>query len=70
LLQSSHLLECPLQVREKRAVVFLVGAVRCRPLAVDRLPMKIHQQARVQRLLNEQNLSNAVPAVAGGGDVR
>lgn len=66
LLQANRLLECPLQVREQRSVVFLVGAVRCRPLAVERLPAKIQQQARVQRLLHEQALMERVPSVAGG----
>lgn len=65
LLQANRLLECPLQVREQRSVVFLVGQVRCRPLAVERLPAKIQQQARVQRLLHEQALMDKVPSVAG-----
>lgn len=66
LLQENRLMECPLQVRERRSVVFMVGAVRCHPLAVDRLPPKIQQQARVQRLLREQKLGEQVPSVAGG----
>jgi len=65
LLQENRLMECPLQVRERRSVVFMVGAVRCQPLAVDRLPPKIQQQARVQRLLREQKLGEQVPSVAG-----
>jgi len=44
-----------------------VGAVRCQPLAVDRLPAKIQQQARVQRLLREQKLGEQMPSVAGRG---
>lgn len=67
LLQSNRLLECPLQVREQRSVVFLVGQVRCEPLAVERLPAQIQQQARVQRLLHEQALVEQVPSVAGAG---
>jgi len=67
LLKESRLMECPLQVREQRSVVFLVGAVRCQPLAVDRLPAKIQQQARVQRLLREQKLGEQMPSVAGRG---
>lgn len=65
-LQANRLLECPLQVREQRSVVFLVGPVRCQPLAVERLPAKIQQQARVQRLLHEQALMERVPSVASG----
>lgn len=67
LLQSNRLLECPLQVREQRSVVFLVGPVRCQRLAVERLPAKIQQQARVQRLLHEQALVEQIPSVAGAG---
>ncbi|MCS4235517.1 TcfC E-set like domain-containing protein [Stenotrophomonas sp. BIGb0135] len=67
LLQESRLLECPLQVREQRSVVFLVGKVRCQPLAAERLPAKIQQQARVQRLLREEKLGGDVPSVAGRG---
>ena len=67
LLQDNRLMECPLQVRERRSVVFMVGQVRCQPLAVDRLPSRIQQQARVQRLLREQALGEQLPSVAGGG---
>lgn len=67
LLQANRLLECPLQVREQRSVVFLVGPVRCEPLAVERLPAQIQQQARVQRMLHEQALVEQVPSVAGAG---
>ncbi len=38
LLQDDRLLHCPLQVRERRQVVLLVGAVHCEPLAVAQLP--------------------------------
>lgn len=66
-LQANRLLECPLRVREQRSVVFLVGPVRCQPLAVERLPARIQHQARVQRLLHEQALMETVPSVAGAG---
>lgn len=52
LLQEGRLLHCPLQVREQRSVVLLVGQVACAPLARDALPASIAQQARVQRLLD------------------
>jgi hypothetical protein len=52
LLQEGRLLHCPLQVREQRSVVLLVGQVACAPLAREALPAIISQQARVQRLLD------------------
>ncbi|MET0891592.1 MAG: TcfC E-set like domain-containing protein [Stenotrophomonas maltophilia] len=66
LLQESRLLQCPLTVRERRSVLLLVGEVECEPLAVDRLPALIQQQARVQRLLHEQSL---VPSAAAAASV-
>ena len=53
LLQDDRLLQCPLQVRERRNVVMLVGQVECAPLNVAQLPADIRQQARVTRLLQE-----------------
>ncbi|KAG1363075.1 hypothetical protein G6F61_013920 [Rhizopus arrhizus] len=67
LLQDDRLLQCPLQVRERRSVVLLVGAVQCEPLAVAQLPAEIRQQARVTRLLQEQALIAVVPRTAATG---
>ncbi|MBO8044224.1 hypothetical protein J6396_41905, partial [Pseudomonas aeruginosa] len=58
---------CPLQVRERRQVVLLVGAVHCEPLAVAQLPAEIRQQARVTRLLQERALIAATPRTAAAG---
>jgi len=70
LLQEDRLLHCPLQVRERRSVVLLVGAVRCEPLAVAQLPADIRQQARVTRLLQEQALIAVAPQGPAKGGVR
>lgn len=67
LLQDDRLLHCPLQVRERRQVVLLVGAVHCEPLAVAQLPPEIRQQARVTRLLQERALIAATPQTAAAG---
>lgn len=67
LLQDDRLLQCPLQVRERRNVVMLVGQVECAPLNVAQLPADIRQQARVTRLLQEQALIAAVPKTAAAG---
>ncbi|HEL5394587.1 TPA: TcfC E-set like domain-containing protein [Stenotrophomonas maltophilia] len=67
LLQDDRLLHCPLQVRERRQVVLLVGAVHCEPLAVAQLPAEIRQQARVTRLLQERALIAATPRTAAAG---
>ncbi|MCF7752611.1 TcfC E-set like domain-containing protein [Bacillus subtilis subsp. subtilis] len=67
LLQDDRLLQCPLQVRERRSVVLLVGAVQCEPLHVAQLPADIRQQARVTRLLQEQALIAATGSAAVGG---
>lgn len=67
LLQGDRLLQCPLQVRERRQVVLLVGAVLCEPLAVAQLPADIRQQARVTRLLQERALIAATPRTAAAG---
>lgn len=67
LLQDDRLLHCPLQVRERRQVVLLVGAVHCEPLAVAQLPPEIRQQARVTRLLQERALVAATPQTAAAG---
>ncbi|MFS2043177.1 CS1-pili formation C-terminal domain-containing protein, partial [Stenotrophomonas geniculata] len=67
LLQDDRLLHCPLQVRERRSVVMLVGAVQCEPLAVAQLPADIRHQARVTRLLQEQALIAATPQTAAAG---
>jgi len=53
LLLHGQLLHCPLQVREQRSAVLLVGQVACAPLARDALPAAISRQPRVQRLLDE-----------------
>ncbi len=67
LLQDDRLLQCPLQVRERRSVVMLVGAVNCEPLAVAQLPADIRQQARVTRLLQEQALIAGTQQTAATG---
>ena len=67
LLQEHRLLQCPLQVRERRSVVMLVGTVQCEPLGVAQLPAEIRQQARVTRLLQEQALLAATPQTASAG---
>ncbi|MDV3511577.1 TcfC E-set like domain-containing protein [Stenotrophomonas sp. C4297] len=67
LLQDDRLLQCPLQVRERRSVVMLVGAVQCEPLAVAQLPADIRQQARVTRLLQEQALIAGTQQTAAAG---
>lgn len=67
LLQEDRLLQCPLQVRERRSVVMLVGTVQCEPLGVAQLPAEIRQQARVTRLLQEQALMAATPQTASAG---
>jgi hypothetical protein len=67
LLQDDSLLQCPLEVRERRNVVMLVGQVECAPLSVAQLPADIRQQARVTRLLQEQALIAAVPQTAAAG---
>ncbi|WP_448136412.1 TcfC E-set like domain-containing protein [Stenotrophomonas rhizophila] len=67
LLQEDRLLQCPLQVRERRSVVMLVGTVQCEPLGVAQLPAEIRQQARVTRLLQEQALLAATPQTASAG---
>ncbi|KOQ75497.1 usher protein [Stenotrophomonas maltophilia] len=67
LLQDERLLQCPLQVRERRNVVLLVGAVQCEPLSVAQLPAEIRQQARVTRLLQEQALIAGTPQTAAAG---
>nr|KAJ9621748.1 hypothetical protein H2204_011786 [Knufia peltigerae] len=67
LLQQNQLLHCPLQVRERRSVVMLVGQVQCEPMAVAQLPPDIRQQARVSRLLQEQALIAATPQTAAVG---
>ncbi|HHA2758979.1 hypothetical protein H2198_010932 [Neophaeococcomyces mojaviensis] len=70
LLQDDRLLHCPLQVRERRSVVMLVGAVQCEPLAVAQLPADIRHQARVVRLLQEQALIAATPQTAAAGGAK
>lgn len=67
LLQDDRLLQCPLQVRERRQVVLLVGAVQCEPLNVAQLPADIRQQARVTRLLQEKALIASSQQAAAGG---
>ncbi len=67
LLQDDRLLQCPLQVRERRSVVMLVGAVNCEPLSVAQLPPDIRQQARVTRLLQEQALIAGTQQTAAAG---
>lgn len=68
LLQQDRLLQCPLQVRERRSVVMLVGEVHCAPLDVAQLPPDIRQQARVTRLLQEQALiAGTQQTTAAGG---
>ncbi|WP_367346872.1 CS1-pili formation C-terminal domain-containing protein [Stenotrophomonas bentonitica] len=52
LLRQQQLLQCPLQVREQRSVVLLVGPLACAPLERDALPEHISQQPRVQQLLD------------------
>ena len=49
------------------AMVLLVGAVHCEPLAVAQLPPEIRQQARVTRLLQERALIAATPQTAAAG---
>ncbi|MEN5427547.1 TcfC E-set like domain-containing protein [Stenotrophomonas pennii] len=56
LLQGNQLLYCPLQVRERRMAVLMVGAVQCQPLPVTQLPAAVREQARVTRLLQERAL--------------
>lgn len=70
LLQDDRLLQCPLQIRERRNVLLLVGAVQCEPMAVANLPPAIRQQARVTRLLQEQALIAATPQTAATGEKR
>jgi len=70
LLQDDRLLHCPLQVRERRSVVMLVGAVQCEPLAVAQLPADIRHQARVTRLLQERALIAATPQTAAAGGAK
>ncbi len=70
LLQGDHLLQCPLEVRERRSVVLLVGTIQCEPLAVAQLPAEIRQQARVTRLLAEQALIAATPQTAAAGGAK
>ncbi|WP_447595468.1 TcfC E-set like domain-containing protein [Stenotrophomonas rhizophila] len=70
LLQEDRLLHCPLQVRERRSVVMLVGQVQCEPLSLAQLPADIRQQARVTRLLQEQALIAVSPQTAAAGGVR
>lgn len=70
LLQGDHLLRCPLEVRERRSVVLLVGTIQCEPLAVAQLPAEIRQQARVTRLLAEQALIAATPQAAAAGGAK
>lgn len=70
LLQDERLMQCPLQVRERRSVVLLVGAVQCAPLAVAHLPVHILQQARVNRLLQERALIDTAPRTAAAGGAR
>ena len=60
----------PLQVRERRSVVLLVGQVQCEPLSLAQLPADIRQQARVTRLLQEQALIAVSPQTAATGGVR
>ena len=67
LLQDDRLLQCPLQIRERRQVVLLVGAVQCEPLNVAQLPAEIRQQARVTRLLQEKALMASSQQAAAGG---
>ncbi|WP_409460433.1 TcfC E-set like domain-containing protein [Stenotrophomonas maltophilia] len=69
LLQDDRLLQCPLQVRERRSVLLLVGEVQCEALAVAQLPADVRQQARVTRLLQEQALIAATPQTAAVGGV-
>lgn len=69
LLQDDRLLQCPLQVRERRSVLLLVGEVQCEALAVAQLPAGVRQQARVTRLLQEQALIEATPQTAAVGGV-
>lgn len=68
LLQGQRVLQCPLQVRERRNVLLLVGEVRCDPLPATRLPLEIRQQARVGRLLREHGLIEAARPPAPPGD--
>ena len=70
LLQNDRLLQCPLQVRERRGVVLLVGQVQCEALTVAQLPADIRQQARVARLLQEQAMIAVAPQAADAGGVR
>lgn len=53
LLQAGRLLHCPLQVREQRSVVLLVGRVACAPMARGALPSSIARQPRVRQLLDD-----------------
>ncbi|MBD8636525.1 TcfC E-set like domain-containing protein [Stenotrophomonas sp. CFBP 13725] len=67
LLQTHQVLQCPLQVREQRSVVLLVGAVQCVPITVSQLPAAVRSQARVNRLLREQSLIVETAQAAAAG---
>lgn len=60
LLHGERLLQCPLQVRERRAGLLRVGTVACMPLAAAQLPASISAQPHVQRLLSAR-----LPSMAG-----
>ena len=67
LLREHDLLQCPLEVRERRSGALLVGAVRCGPLGTAQLPPDIRQQVRVQRLLQEHAQLQPAPHTAAVG---
>lgn len=52
LLHRERLLQCPLQVRERRAGLLRVGALTCTALSAAQLPASITAQPHVQRLLS------------------
>lgn len=67
LLQGDQLLQCPLQVRERRQVLLLVGAVRCTQITVAQLPAHVREQIRVTRLLQDRALIPRPDHTAGAG---
>lgn len=56
LLHEDRLLHCPVQVRERRQSLRLLGTLRCGELPLAELPAQVRQQTHVRRLLEDRAL--------------
>ncbi|MDN7923151.1 TcfC E-set like domain-containing protein [Burkholderia gladioli] len=58
---GTSIMKCPLQVKDKRDVLMMVGEVRCELTSVGDLPAEIKKQARVRRVLERRYVLSEGP---------